>query len=208
MTDATPSQGSLPESFLLVGRTKTGKSTAIADKILNTRPEAKVLWLVFDNKKVFTRRPELLEKWDVRVISDWNVFSALKDKLVSGKEGPYDIIVLDGIAALARLNQDEIAPNGMTLKEWGLMSKNVHSSIRALRDVCDVFATVLLKDTNFAEQGKRPDMTVEYDLNQDLQKRVIPEFDTVLYCHFEDENDGRKFFVMETAVFAFQYTQA
>lgn len=212
MVDEATPQERLPESTLLVGRTKTGKSEAIARKILNTQPNAKVLWLSFDNTKVFQKRPELLKQWDVRIISDWDQFEELKTALVTGKE-KFDIIVLDGLAALARLNQDKLAPNGMSVQQWGIMSKNVHRAVRALRDVCDVYATVLLKDVDFAEQGKKPDIIVQYDLNQDLQKRVIPEFASVLYTHYEDDVDEaglpvRNFFVLETSAFAFQFTQA
>lgn len=204
--DTTPR---LPESTLLVGRTKTGKSQAIADKLQHF--EGKVLWLAFDNTKVFSKRPDLLKRWTVRVIADWDEFETMKNNLVNGKE-KFDIIVIDGIAAMARLNMDKIAPNGqMSQPQWGIMSKNVHRAIRALRDVADLYATVVLKDTDYSKQGERPDIIVEYDLNQDLQKRVLPEFGTVLYTHSEDvEEDGatvRKYLVLETSVFAFQYTQ-
>lgn len=210
MTDIP--QERLPESTLLVGRTKTGKSEAIVRKILADSPDAKVLWLAFDNTKVFQKRPELLKQWDVRVMSDWDQFEALKNKLVAAKERTYDIIVIDGLAAMARLNQDSIAPNGMSVQQWGIMSKNVHRALRSLRDLGDVYATVLLKDTEYtkvnAKQGEQPEIVVEYDLNQDLRKRAVPEFSSVLYTHYEDGENGREYFVLETSVFAFQYTQA
>ncbi len=209
MTDI---QDRLPESTLLVGRTKTGKSEAIVRKILADFPDAKVLWLAFDNTKVFQKRPELLKKWDVRVMSDWDQFEALKNKLVAANDKAHDIIVIDGIAAMARLNQDSLTTSGMTVQQWGIMSKNVHRALRALRDLGDVYATVLLKDTEYkrpnAGQSERPDIIVEYDLNQDLQKRIVPEFSTVLYTHYEDGENGRDYFVLEASVFAFQHTQA
>lgn len=205
MTDETP----LYDSTLLVGHSKSGKTHSIVNKLVADRPDAKVLWLAFDNKKASKILAELpnSDGWKVTIITDWDQFEAIKTRVVSGQD-KYDVIVLDGLAALARMKADALAPNGMSVQQWGIMSREVHRAVRAIRDCADLFATVLVRDVEYtdpnAKQGQRPQVVVEYDLNQDLKRRLVSEFDDVMYTSFTDTRAGRSYDISDSAFAAFQ----
>lgn len=205
MTDETP----LYDSTLLVGHSKSGKTHSIVTKLVAERPDAKVLWLAFDNKKASKILAELpdADGWKVTIITDWDQFEAIKTRVVSGQD-KYDVIVLDGLAALARMKADALAPNGMSVQQWGIMSREVHRAVRAMRDCADLFATVLVRDVEYtdpnAKQGQRPQVVVEYDLNQDLKRRLVSEFDDVMYTSFTDTRAGRSYDISDSAFAAFQ----
>lgn len=199
------------DSTLLVGHSKSGKTHSIVSKLAAERPDAAVLWLAFDNKKAAKILADLPEAealgWNVTIITDWDQFETIKTRVVSGLDN-YDVIVLDGLAALARMKADALAPNGMSVQQWGIMSREVHRAVRAIRDCADLFATVLVRDVEYtdpnAKQGQRPQVVVEYDLNQDLKRRLVSEFDDVMYTSFSDTRAGRSYDISDSAFAAFQ----
>jgi hypothetical protein len=182
----------IPTSTLVFGLGASGKSQHIAKEIIEKHQGKKILWLTLDNTAVFENLSLLLDWFDIGVYKDWGSFKAQADAAI--KSGSYDVIVVDGLAALHRLAIKNVAKGDQpSIPEWGKMSNDVHSLIRALKDASTHFyASLLLKSENIAPQGATPNIVTSFDVNSDLQKRLIPEFNRKLYAYvqprFDDKN--------------------
>jgi hypothetical protein len=182
------SGGSLPTSALVFGLGASGKSTVIADRVTEAHKGARIFWMSLDNTAIFEDRPALLDAVDLAVYRDFPAWKSDVERLIKLPDADqYDVVVLDGVAALRRLAIKAIAKNPQpSTPEWGQMSEQVHSLIRGLKDATThLYASALLVHENIASDGAPVNMQTFFDLNNDLKKRLIPEFNKKLYTFVE-----------------------
>lgn len=161
---------SLPATYLIMGRSTTGKTTQALELV---KDKSKVLWIAYSNLDILFEKPLDVE---MRLV-DNPTHAELVEAAAQVKAFAPDAIVLDGLDVLGRRVIDGLAKDktNPTQADWAVMGRIMDNLVALYKSLSPVLvATVNVVEVS--DTSGKPTGTYDVAMNRDLYNRIMPHF--------------------------------